>query len=498
MMRDYKTPGVYTEEISTLPPSVAPLETAIPAFIGYTDTIPPNSLGAYRISSMTEYHALFGPPFAEPFSGIAVSKSGDFFKVDTLPAKPARPTYWLYYQLQMFFANGGGSCYVVPVKAFGGSGIDKGELEKGISMLKKEDEPTLIVIPDAIGVLPANPVDISLSNYYGLFKNALGQCADLKDRFTIVDIHKGTEKLESGSTVITDFRNKIGTSFLSYGATYFPWLITTLNYYYEESKIEISGADLPLSGTKLKYDTSNLAVLSDDPDEDGTPFTNNDEKRTYYESRSLYHIDNRAYQEIKAELDSFVVTLPPSGAIAGIYAQVDSSRGVFKAPANVSLNNVIRPAVKVNNEQQEGLNVHPTGKSINAIRSFSGKGVLVWGARTLDGNSNEWRYISVRRLFIFLEESISKAIERFVFEPNDEGTWIKVKGTVENFLTGQWQAGALAGSTPKQAFFVNIGLGQTMTPQDILEGRLVVDVGLAAVRPAEFIILRFSHKLQEG
>ncbi|MCB9292303.1 MAG: phage tail sheath family protein [Lewinellaceae bacterium] len=496
-MRIYKTPGVYPEEVSSLLPSVVALDTAIPAFIGYTEKRPSNSVEAYKISSMAEYLALFGGPFPEPFPNVEVGKAGDFFEVNQLPSAPAQPTYWLYYQLQMFFANGGGACYIVSVKTYG-SGVDKADLDKGINALMKEDEPTLILIPDAIGVLPANPNDISLSNYYGLYKNALSQCASMKDRFAIIDIHKGTEELSATNTAIADFRNKIGSNFLSYGATYFPWLHTTLEYHYEESRIAIAGADLPQADIKLKYDTSSLSALPDDPDGDGTPFPDEDAKRNHYESRSLYHLDNQAYRRIKTELDSFQVTLPPSGAIAGIYARVDSSRGVFKAPANVSLNNVARPAVKVSNEKQEGLNLHPTGKSINAIRSFTGKGVMVWGARTLDGNSNEWRYISVRRLFIFLEESISKAIERFVFEPNDEGTWVKVKGTIENFLGDQWRAGALAGNTAKQAFFVHAGLGITMTPQDILEGRLVVDVGVAAVRPAEFIVLRFSHKLQEG
>lgn len=171
--------------------------------------------------------------------------------------------------------------------------------------------------------------------------------------------------------------------------------------------------------------------------------------------------------------------------MAGIYTRTDNSRGVFKAPANVSVNSVVRPASK--NQQRaagETLNVHPSGKSINVIRSFSDKGILVWGARTLDGNSNEWRYIPVRRLFLFLEESISKALGKFVFEPNTQSTWVSVKGTIENFLTDQWQAGALAGTSTQQAFFVNVGLGVTMTAQDILEGRLIVDVGVAAVRPA--------------
>ncbi|MGB1017168.1 MAG: phage tail sheath family protein, partial [Nannocystaceae bacterium] len=137
-------------------------------------------------------------------------------------------------------------------------------------------------------------------------------------------------------------------------------------------------------------------------------------------------------------------------------------------------------------------------KSINAIRAFAGKGTLVWGARTLAGNDNEWRYVPVRRLFITVEESVQKASAFAVFEPNDSTTWLKVKGMIESYLYGLWEQGGLAGSSPEAAYFVNVGLGKTMTPQDVLEGRMHVEIGLAAVRPAEFIILRFSHKLQEA
>jgi phage tail sheath protein FI len=133
------------------------------------------------------------------------------------------------------------------------------------------------------------------------------------------------------------------------------------------------------------------------------------------------------------------------------------------------------------------------GKSVNAIRPFIGLGTLVWGARTLAGNDNEWRYINVRRFFIFVEESVKKATSQFVFEPNDANTWVKVQGMIENFLTTQWRQGALQGSKPELAFYVAVGLGKTMTALDILEGRLIIEIGMAAVRPAEFIILRFSH-----
>jgi phage tail sheath protein FI len=191
--------------------------------------------------------------------------------------------------------------------------------------------------------------------------------------------------------------------------------------------------------------------------------------------------------------------VPPSGAVAGIYAKTDRERGVWKAPANSSLNSVVGPVTKIDNATQDNLNVDvEAGKSINAIRAFSGKGTLIWGARTLDGNSNEWRYINVRRLFNMVEESVKKSTAPFVFESNDANTWVKVKGMIENYLTTLWRQGALAGAKTEQAFFVRVGLGQTMTDQDILEGRMNVEIGMAAVRPAEFIILRFSHKLQES
>ena len=112
--------------------------------------------------------------------------------------------------------------------------------------------------------------------------------------------------------------------------------------------------------------------------------------------------------------------------------------------------------------------------------------------------SNEWRYVPVRRFFNMVEESVKKATERFVFEPNDANTWVRVKAMIENYLTQQWRDGALAGATPEEAFYVSIGLGETMSAQEILEGKMNIEIGMAAVRPAEFIVLKFSHKLQES
>jgi phage tail sheath protein FI len=209
--------------------------------------------------------------------------------------------------------------------------------------------------------------------------------------------------------------------------------------------------------------------------------------------------DNLLYNKIKSEIGQIPVKLPPSSAMAGIYARIDKTKGVWKAPANVSLNYVIKPSVQVSHEEQADMNVDViAGKSVNAIRAFTGKGVLVWGARTLAGNDNEWRYVPVRRFFNMVEESVKKATDQFVFEGNDANTWVRLRAMIENFLVLQWRAGALTGAKPEQAFFVRIGLGQTMTADDILNGYMNVEIGMAVVRPAEFIVLKFSHKMQEA
>jgi phage tail sheath protein FI len=226
----------------------------------------------------------------------------------------------------------------------------------------------------------------------------------------------------------------------------------------------------------------------------------NDAARTHAEmaQTTLYQghsIIGNVVEHIKREFSR----VPPSGAVAGIYAFVDATRGVWKAPANVSLGSVLAPTQPIDFFDQEDLNVDVTsGKSINAIRTFTGRGTVVWGARTLAGNDNEWRYVPVRRFFNMVEESVKKSTNFAVFEPNAAPLWTKVKSMIDNYLVQKWRDGALAGATPDEAFFVKVGLGQTMTAQDILEGRLIVEIGMAVVRPAEFIILKFSHKMQES
>ncbi len=696
MATSYKTPGVYVEEIAKFPPSVAQVETAIPAFIGYTEKATNKIKGDLkgiptRITSMLEYETYFG--FAKPETTLSVTindtlVNGTKTRGIVVDQPTSRQPFLMYYSMQLYFANGGGPCYIVSVGRYG-TNLDSADTQvtsindstafkTGLTAVEKVDEVTLIVFPDATALSTA-------TEFYSLYNDALLQCNKLQDRFTIIDTLSYDANSPTDSN-IDDLRDNTlsDKDIVKYGAAYYPFLKTILNFQYTASEvviqhysysadayekikknleaIENAGTGMPATVKKLvdlttvpgdiagdvsdvllhmynnttgfdlggTFNTSDtkktaflgfvetlLASLDELADfkkdlnaeanaavmtvQDENPaiaagitaalaafnasFTgankidevttnlhdlytkaqtaNTDTKlknllnvnavnfnaellklETYsplntqtgitstvnafanlitnltalateikkvegkdknngeLNGRKLSDVeavDNATYNKILAEIGNLPLELPPSSAIAGVYARTDKDRGVWKAPANVGLNYVSSLTVKVTSEDQESLNVDTVaGKSINAIRAFTGKGILVWGARTLAGNDNEWRYVPVRRFFNMVEESVKKATSQFVFEPNDANTWVKVRAMIENFLSLQWRAGALAGAKEEQAFYVRVGLGQTMTAQDILNGYMHIEIGMAVVRPAEFIVLKFSHKLQEA
>ena len=479
----YRTPDVYIKEISVFPPSVAEVSTAVPAFVGYTEkaqrTTENDLLGKpIKIYSMTEFQQYFGGPQSDYGTTqndrlhADITTGGD---ATTVTISEPRLTYLLHYAMKMYFDNGGGQCYMVSIGTYKTSNpvielSDDGDasmgLMDGIEALKDEDEPTLLVVPEATQLATD-------AEYQALVQAMIKQCGDLQDRFAVFDARGGGASFVSNDAAEDDIvdnnsqlknRALFGASNLKYGAVYYPFIKTGMNYFVNEEA----------SNVHVSIDTAAAVTLD-----------------------TLEETNTAAYNAVKNELRSHYVVLPPSSAVVGVYAATDEARGVWKAPANVSLANVIEPVVKVDNVVQGEMNVDSTsGKSINAIRAFAGKGTLIWGARTLAGNDNEWRYIPVRRLFNTIEESIKKSTYWAVFESNDANTWVKVRGMIENYLTQKWREGALAGAAPEDAFFVRCGLGTTMDSQDILEGRMNVEIGLAAVRPAEFIILKFSHMLQ--
>lgn len=471
-----KTPGVYVNEIPSFPPAIAQVATAVPVFIGYTQMAQSTNgkdltNKPTRITSLLEYELYFGG--GQPETGIVVTytqqDSGDAVKVEF---KSARSQHNMHNAIRLFYANGGGACYITSVGGFKaniGDAPTKDDMEKGLDAVRMEDEPTLIVFPEG--------QNMDETEYYALIGDALKQCHDLQDRFCIIDSHDTGEALKTSGDLaiaIGAFRTKLTTNDPNYGAAYYPNVKTVYHYDYDETKTVIN---YTVNGTKSPLDGKFLSDFKD-------PKTGN----------------SAAYSVLKQALNTqFSVVLPPSPAMAGVYAAVDGTRGVWKAPANVGLLDVSGTVFPVSDDMQADMNVDATsGKSVNAIRAFTGKGILVWGARTLDGNSNDFRYISVRRFFIMVEESVKKAAAQFVFEPNDGNTWVRIRAMIENYLTNLWRLGALAGSKPEQAFYVKVGLGQTMTFDDILNGKMIVEIGMAPVRPAEFIILRFSQIQQQA
>ena len=184
--------------------------------------------------------------------------------------------------------------------------------------------------------------------------------------------------------------------------------------------------------------------------------------------------------------------IPPGGPVLGVYARTDIERGVFKSPANEIVRGALALQNNLTDNDQDTLN--PRG--VNAIRSFPSRGIRVWGARTLTSNGL-WKYVSVRRLFIFLERSIYEGTQWVVFEPNDDSLWARVKDTIRLFLRSQWRGGALLGRTEDEAFFITCDR-TTMSQDDILNGRLICEIGIAPVRPAEFVIFRIFQNTAEA
>ncbi|WPQ60896.1 phage tail sheath C-terminal domain-containing protein [Chitinophaga sancti] len=499
-MASLMTPGVYIEEKNAFPSSVVAVETAVPVFIGYTQIAERFGKSLInkptRITSFAEFVANFGEGFNAKFTIAAAdpAKPGETFMIDKKPYTVTineKNTLYLFNSIRLFYANGGSNCYIVSVGTYGDKpdGVEiAGEDFFGsatkpniFDLLKKEYEPTLVVIPDAIALGEAA--------YNTIYTKVLAHCQETQSRFGIFDLAQ-QGLTDTTEDVVKKFRDGIGINSLNYGAAYYPWLKTAIVQPSEvtfanlDDKVDLSTLLPEVNAQKIV--TTFKAVAT--PDDDA--------KKNYHQSLKAA---SPTYTSIIEEIRSRLNEMPPSGAIAGLYTMVDNNRGVWKSPANVSINMVTAPAVNISHDEQKDLNVDVmAGKSINVIRPFPGIGVLVWGGRTLDGNSADWCYVNVRRTLIMIEQSIKLATRAYVFEPNDGTTWVTVKSMINNFLNNLWKQGALAGAAPEAAYDVQIGLGTTMTPQDILEGKMLITVKVAIVRPAEFIVITFQQQMQQS
>ncbi len=472
-----KKPGVYVHEISTLRLSVAGVETAIPAFVGYTEKAERVGDGAslhmqaMRITSFREFREMYGGPKPERFSFTITdtyNSRGELSNrqfVSKIHPDTLSP-YKLFYSLQLYFSNGGGPCYIVSVGGYHddimqGSTEDGTGLLGGVRVLEHLKEPTLLVFPDAVSLN-------TVKEYGAVAKEALAQCKRCRNRFTILDKY-------DKKTNLSQFRQSLGSSYLEYGAAYYPYLRSTFNFEVDKSSDDIQHI-IKGAPPEIAVDYGDVRDMSEMEVKHPQIF------------RSLLATTRREY-----------VVIPPSGALAGIFVKVDRNRGVWKAPANIMISAVLEPTTPITGVMQAHLNVDAAeGKSINAIRSFHGRGTLVWGARTLAGNDNEWRYIPVRRLAMYIEESVRNATQFVVNEPNNNRVWLRVRIMIEQFLAELWHAGALAGTAQSDAFFVRVGLGESMSTQDVDQSRLIIEIGIAAMRPSEFSIIRVTHQLEKN
>jgi phage tail sheath protein FI len=297
--------------------------------------------------------------------------------------------------------------------------------------------------------------------------------------------------------VIQNFRDHTGTKGLCYGAAYFPWLITGIVL-----RAEISFMNLPVNlGLYLEKEAPVLHALEAVTALRSASVHNStkpDQLQLIQEAHTALLAVSKKYQQLITAALAVANVLPPSGAMAGMYRFTDTTRGISKAPVNVTLAAVIAPTVNLTDTQQMGLNVDASGKSINALRAFSMKGVMAWGAKTLADNDPDFRYINVRRTMIMIEQSVQTAARAFVFEPNDAHTWVSLKMVLENYLTELWKKGTAVGTTPAEAFSVLIGLGETMSADDILQGYLRVTVLVAVSHATEFIECTVLQEMQKG
>ena len=455
-------PGVYVEELFSLAFSVKSGATAVPVFVGYflgKDGNPkPVTDSCVRITDWMDFESQFYSGLVKVVMDPALVITKDEVKPregEGLP-EPSPGPYSVnvlesdqltaLLMLRHYFDNGGGACYVLSVA--------DADLTKLKAEIEKFSDITLLV---------AAVSGSKASTFRSALSGLLGQPNKDKGYFLIAHGISATDVLKP-----TDITEKDQAAF------YTPYLKTPYAYWRSDSAVAVE--DYVIEGRE----EDDIVYLSDVATDN--PAT--------YATMSKY-ID-------KVLADEEVPDLPPSAAVAGAYCRTDRERGVWKAPANVELSAVTGVSERIGDERHGTLN----SDGINVIRWFDKRGAVIYGTRTLDGdddNSNDnWRYIQVRRLFGAAERDIKRAVQAAMFEPNNAPTWESVRVAIDNYLHSLWRQGALMGNTPAEAYFVRIGKGITMTDDDITSGKMIVKIGMAAVRPAEFILLEFTQRVGLG
>lgn len=506
MSEVYAVPGVYVEEIHGTSLSIQSGETAVPVFVGiFNDKNTPDvkaanqELTCVRVDSWLDFTQRFAP------SGyLTVTLDG---------GKGQRVTARQYKganSVRLFFENGGGACYILAVSA--DAKVATKSLAQLLPAIEQHPEITLLCWCEYAGPEIDQQVYTALSAGAAVGNNA--------GRFLLMDAWP-EGKVDTPSA--WQFKTH-QVADRTQAASYFPAFLTGFTHDYRDymSRTDWRGYEHLVNVCGFTEEqVGTLKELALEESFRAQQFVTLAELREKVNAAA----DDKAAkgaellqsveQIFLAELSALPTRTPPvilraSVAMAGIYARVDRERGVWKAPANVEVSSVTalvaqgvdgkkawHNAVPV--RVDDGLNEKLVDAQINAIRMFSGQGILVWGGRTMAPATNtDWRYVSVRRLFNTIERDVRAALRAVVFEPNSPVVWETVRGALDHYLDALWRKQALQGDSAAQAYFVQIGLGTTMSKDDIDQGRMIVKIGVAAVRPAEFIVLTLTQNVLAG
>lgn len=515
-MPTYLTPGVYVEEVSSGSKPIEGVGTAVAAFVGLTARAPaddPTDHTPRLVTNWSEYTRLYGA-----FADGAL----------------------LPHAVYGYFANGGGSCYVVRVPGGGDSrDTDAPRAETALPAGSRSELETLRVRAlddggpyDVVIEVPETEED-EASDRFTLKVVAGGRTTETHDNLsfssgsrnvvTVVNRESSTIRVEAPSRQGVSAVDRVpaaGTYRLASAAPEPSAVATSDVEGAEDERTGIRGLVIADDVTMVAVPDLVTAATSNgelDLDQfkavqttlidhceqsgrmallDAPPGMRPQQVKQWRSDVAMYDAKYAAlyypWLEVanpnpSASNGHRTLRVPPSGHVAGIWARNDSTRGVWKAPANEVVRGALNVDTAITSGEQEQLN--PIG--VNCIRAFGTRGIRVWGARTLSSDP-EWRYVNVRRLFNFIEESILQGTQWIVFEPNDMALWQKVKRTIYAFLIGLWRQGALLGATPAQAFYVKCD-EETNPPESIDEGRLVCEIGIAPVKPAEFVVFRISQ-----
>ena len=495
-MPNYLSPGVYVEEVEAGSRPIEGVGTAVAAFVGLAARGPANT--PTLVTNWNQFTSTFG----------------EFIE-----------SSYLAHAVYGYFLNGGGAAYVVRVGADGVMPVASAELPSAA----EKGKPAFRVAALEAGP-PGNDISVEVEPASeaaeGAFKLVVKQGGKPVETFDNVTAGKGKQnvatvvKTQSKTIVIEEVgalaAPATGTVALAGGSAAVPARVTPDDYVgnssdrtgfagleavdditmlsvpdlmavYEQGIIDMEGLQAVqlamLAHCELMGDR--VAIL------DAPPGLNAQQVKEWRVDKAGYDSKYAAlywpWIKVFDPLSGRARFVPPSGHMAGIWARNDDTRGVHKAPANEVVRGAISLELNLTKAEHDQLN--PNG--INCIRSFPGRGIRVWGARTISSDPS-WRYLNVRRLFNYVEESIFEGTQWVVFEPNDQRLWGRVKRTINAFLLRVWRDGALFGATPDQAFFVVCD--ETNNPPEVRDaGQLIVDIGIAPVKPAEFVVFRIAQ-----